>query len=169
MPVSSEISRSAACSGVSPGSIKPCGKPQERPSLTTQTSWPGSDGRTTTPPAEISLGRNGRRGIAEPYSGCPEQWLVSSGAPRPRGVAWPNTPPCQGGDRRFESDRGRQPISGSGSSEAAVQVMVIPARSGGSGYFGSISVSVSMSNLLIAQSRYHLWSEGITYQGAAAV
>src|ERR1700693_353478 len=64
----------------------------------------------TTPPAEISLGRNGRRGIAEPYSGSAEQRLVSSGAPRPRGVAWPNTPPCQGGDRRFESDRDGQRV-----------------------------------------------------------
>src|ERR1700694_4691596 len=36
-----------------------------------------------------------------------ERRLLSSRAARPRGVAWPNTPPCQGGDRRFKSDRGR--------------------------------------------------------------
>ena len=27
---------------------------------------------------------------------------------RARGVAWPNTPPCHGGDRRFKSGRARQ-------------------------------------------------------------
>ena len=41
-------------------------------------------------------------------------------------------------------------------SDSACQVILIPARSGGSGYFGSISVSVSMSNRLTAQLRNHL-------------
>ena len=45
----------------------------------------------------------------------------------------------------------------------------MPARSGGSGYFGSISVSVSMRRRLTAQLRNHLWSDGMMYHGAVFV
>ncbi len=39
----------------------------------------------------------------------------------------------------------------------------------GGGYCGSRAVSSSCSVEVTAQSRYHLWSAGITYQGAVSV
>src|SRR6266508_1704556 len=52
----------------------------------------------------------------------------------------------------------------------ARQVMVMPERSSsGSGNCGFMSVRVSTSTWLTAQFRYHLWSAGMTYQGASEV
>src|SRR5450759_5283485 len=52
-------------------------------------------GAATRHPSSLTAREDGRN---------PDAMIRS---PRPRGVAWSNTPPCQGGDRRFKSDRGR--------------------------------------------------------------
>ena len=81
--------------------------------------------------------------------------IASASVARALGSAW--TGSCR---TRLDTPAQDRATRWSGSandpSDGASQVIVIPARSGGSGYFGSISVRVSMSSRLTAQLRNHL-------------